>query len=63
MEEICNNNQCQYVNNPKISANKEQDYVQSDPYQKTDKLKVGGRATVYIGATVKVRCPVKQYDK
>jgi len=63
MEEICNNNQCQYVNNPKIKANTEQQYVQSDPYQKAVKLKVGGRATVYIGTTVKVRCPVKQYDK
>ena len=63
MEETCNNNQCQYVNNPKIKANTEQDYVQSDPYQKAVKLKVGGRATVYIGTTVKVRCPVKQYDK
>ena len=27
------------------------------------KLKVGGRATVYVGTTLKVRCPVKQYDK
>ena len=27
------------------------------------KVKVGGRATVYVGTTLKVRCPVKQYDK
>ena len=63
MEKICNNNQCQYVNNPKISANKEQDYVQSDPEQKTVTLNIGGRASVYIGVTVKFRCPVKQFDK
>jgi hypothetical protein len=27
------------------------------------KLKVGGRATIYVGTTLKVRCPVKHYDK
>ena len=63
MEETCNNKQCHYVNNPKIKANTEQDYIQKDPYQKAVKLKVGGKATVYIETTVKVRCPVKQYDK
>ena len=63
MEETCNIKKCQYVNNPKIKANTEQAYTQKDPYQKAVKLKVGGKATVYIGTTVKVRCPVKHYDK
>ena len=63
MEEVCKNKECKYVTNPKIKANTEQAYIQSDPYQKTVKLKVGGKATVYVGTTVKVRCPVKHYDK
>jgi len=62
-EEQCNLEACVYSDNPEIKANLDQDYIQTDPYLKVVKLKVGGRATVYVGTTLKVRCPVKQYDK
>ena len=47
----------------KTKANNKQAYIQADPYQKTVKIKVGGKATVFVGTTVKVRCSVKHYDK
>ena len=78
MEEPCNPEQCVYSDNPDIKANVKQDYMQTDPYLKVNfplvparltpscmqvlKLKVCGRATVYAGCTVIVRCPVKHYE-
>lgn len=36
------------------------DYVQERP-QKTVFLKVGGRAVVFLGANLKIRCPTKNH--
>jgi len=63
IEEVCNTNVCPIVREPKIRANSDQEYVQKDPNQTVVKLKVGGKATVFEGATLKIRCPVKRYDK
>ena len=63
LEEQCNTHKCLYVSDPKIKAKENQNFVQSDPGQTAVKLKVGGVATVYEGTTIKISCPVKQYDK
>ena len=63
IEEVCNTNVCPIVREPKIRANSDQEYIQKDPNQTVVKLKVGGKATVFEGATLKIRCPVKRYDK
>jgi hypothetical protein len=45
-----------------IRANLDQVYVQ-DPSEKTVKIKVGGRAKVYEGTKLKIRCPVKRFER
>ena len=46
-----------------IKANVNQNYIQPSWKLKTVKLKVGGRATVYEGTKVKIRCPVKKFKR
>ena len=46
-----------------IRANVNQDYIQQSSKVKTVKLKVGGRATIYEGTKIKIRCPVKKFDR
>ena len=48
-------------NQPVIKANSGQNYVQG--HEKSVRLKVGGRAVLYEGAKVKIRCPVKRFDR
>ena len=48
--------------NPKIQSS-HQNFVQESANKKIVKLRVGGKATVYKGAQVSIRCPVKYYDK
>jgi len=40
-----------------------QTFVQPSVLKKKVTLKIGGRATVYKGTQVKIRCPVKHYDR
>ena len=47
---------------PEIRSDMRQNYVQN-PKDKSVKLKVGGRATIYEGTKVKIRCPVKRFDR
>lgn len=47
---------------PKIQA-AHQHFVQESANKKIVKLRVGGKATVYKGAQLNIRCPVKHYDK
>ncbi|XP_071743859.1 protein madd-4 isoform X1 [Lepeophtheirus salmonis] len=51
------------VRMPSIKANFNQNYIQTDPTKKTVKLKVGGKASVYVGTKLKIRCPVKKFDR
>ena len=62
-EEPCSLKPCNYTTDPRIRGRPHQEYIQLDPGSSLVKLKVGGRATVYQGTTVKVSCPVKHYDK
>ena len=45
-----------------IRANFRQDYEQ-DPAETSVKIKVGGRATLYEGTFLRIRCPVKKFDR
>ena len=38
-------------------------FFQASPRLQTVRLKVGGRATLYKGTKVKIRCPVKGFDR
>jgi ADAMTS-like protein 1/3 len=38
-------------------------FIQHDPNQKTISLKVGGAATIFYGTQVKIKCPVKKYNR
>jgi hypothetical protein len=46
-----------------IKANVNQKYMQPTWKLKTVRLKVGGRATVYEGTKIKIRCPVKKFKR
>lgn len=54
--------QQQQILAPKILSTN-QTFVQQNASKKKVTLKIGGRATVYKGTQVKIRCPVKHYDK
>ncbi|XP_072391161.1 protein madd-4 isoform X2 [Diabrotica undecimpunctata] len=38
-------------------------FIQHDPKKKKISLKVGGAATVFLGTTIKIKCPVKRFDR
>ena len=46
-----------------IKANVNQIYEQTNPNQHTVRLKIGGQATVFKGTKLKIRCPVKKFDR
>ncbi|XP_024082456.1 ADAMTS-like protein 1 isoform X2 [Cimex lectularius] len=46
---------------PIIAAN--QTYVQNNPGKRKVFLKIGGNAQVYHGSLVKIKCPVKKFDR
>ena len=46
-----------------IKANVNQNYDQPSWKLKTVRLKVGGRATIYEGTKLKIRCPVKKFKR
>lgn len=48
---------------PHIKANLNQVYEQLNIHQMTVKLKVGGVAKVFKGTKLKIRCPVKKFER
>ncbi|XP_049817483.1 ADAMTS-like protein 1 isoform X3 [Aethina tumida] len=38
-------------------------FIQHDPKKKKISLKIGGAATVFLGTTVKIKCPVKRFNR
>ena len=48
---------------PLIKANVNQIYEQTNLNQHTVRLKIGGQATVFKGTKLKIRCPVKKFDR
>lgn len=59
----CNTKSCMVeTEKPKIfSANNT--FIQNNVKQKKITLTVGGAATVFFGTTLKIKCPVKRFDK
>jgi hypothetical protein len=47
---------------PKIQSTN-QNFVQQGQSKKKVTLKIGGKATVFKGTQIKIRCPVKHFDK
>jgi hypothetical protein len=58
----CNTRACSSRKKPRIRGNPTQNYVQDSPMSKIS-LKIGGRATVFLGTTIKIKCSVKHYDR
>lgn len=59
----CNTKACDPEDDrPHISTTASR-YIQHDPNQKTISLKVGGAATIFYGTQVKIKCPVKKYNR
>jgi hypothetical protein len=50
------------VDLPKIQSTN-QNFVQQSQSKKKVTLKIGGKATVFKGTQIKIRCPVKHFDK
>ena len=50
------------VDLPKIQSTN-QNFVQQSQSKKKVTLKIGGKATVLKGTQIKIRCPVKHFDK
>ncbi|XP_032522102.2 protein madd-4 isoform X1 [Danaus plexippus] len=59
----CNSRPCLLdTSSPEISlANSS--YIQHDPKKKKVTVKVGGSATIFYGTQVKIKCPVKGYNR
>jgi hypothetical protein len=38
-------------------------YVQQNPSKKKVTLKIGGQATVFWGTQLKIKCPVKRFNR
>ncbi|XP_072946588.1 protein madd-4 [Epargyreus clarus] len=59
----CNSRPCLIdTSSPEISlANSS--YIQHDPKKKKVTVKVGGSATIFYGTQVKIKCPVKGYNR
>lgn len=64
IQKLCNTKPCPPEDDrPTISANDGGKYIQHDPSQKKISLKVGGAAQVFYGVQVKIKCPVKKYNR
>lgn len=59
----CNTKPCEETDRPVIAAAINQTYVQSSVTKKKVTLKIGGTAQVFLGTQVKIKCPVKRYDR
>jgi len=59
----CNTKSCLETERPSIASDPDQAYVHNNPQKKRVTLKVGGTAQVFIGTQVKIKCPVKRYDR
>ncbi|KAG5675419.1 hypothetical protein PVAND_005325 [Polypedilum vanderplanki] len=63
-KKLCNTKPCPPEDDrPIISANDGGKYIQHDASQKKISLKVGGAAQVFYGVQVKIKCPVKKYNR
>lgn len=59
----CNTKPCAPENDRPTISTSESKYIQHDPQMKKISLKVGGAATIFYGTQVKIKCPVKKYNR
>lgn len=59
----CNTKSCLETERPNIGSEPSQAFVQSNAQKKRITLKIGGTAQVFLGTQVKIKCPVKRYDR
>ncbi|XP_050540145.1 protein madd-4 isoform X2 [Daktulosphaira vitifoliae] len=59
---LCNPNACNTEEEAVMVSDVAQKYEQGSPEEDVI-LKVGGEATIYRGVEIKMRCPVKRYDR
>lgn len=59
----CNPKPCAPEDDRPIISTSESKYIQHDPSMKKISLKVGGAATIFYGTQVKIKCPVKKYNR
>jgi ADAMTS-like protein 1/3 len=57
----CNTKPCDPGDSPHIAVTN-QTYIQTSPKQKVN-LKIGGQAAVFWGTQIKIKCPVKKYNR
>lgn len=48
---------------PRIDANEESHVTEAKPSQKQVSVKIGGSAAIYLGTRLKIRCPVKRFNR
>ncbi|XP_026471091.1 ADAMTS-like protein 3 [Ctenocephalides felis] len=58
----CNNKNCVSLDKPHIAMNNSS-FIQHDLKRKKVTLKIGGAGTVFYGTHVKIKCPVKKFNK
>ncbi|KAJ9595135.1 hypothetical protein L9F63_013575, partial [Diploptera punctata] len=59
----CNTRSCAMESDRPQIAISNHSYVQSNPSKKKVNLKIGGQATVFLGTQIKIKCPVKRFNR
>lgn len=62
-KKVCNTKPCAPEDDRPTISISESKYIQHDPNMKKISLKVGGAATIFYGTQVKIKCPVKKYNR
>lgn len=58
----CNTKPCAYEDLHPIAISNNT-YIQQNPAEKKVALKIGGQAQVFYGTQVKIKCPVKKFNR
>ncbi|XP_066139353.1 protein madd-4 isoform X1 [Euwallacea fornicatus] len=59
----CNTKSCVIESDKPIISVTNSTFIQHDPKKNKVTVKVGGAATLFTGTTVKIKCPVKRFDR
>ena len=59
----CNTRSCVLESDRPHIATSNHSYVQQNPSKKKVTLKIGGQATVFWGTQIKIKCPVKRFNR
>lgn len=59
----CNTKSCALDTDKPIIETSNSTFIQHDPKKKKISLKIGGAATVFHGTIIKIKCPVKRFNR